>query len=196
MDNKIEHLSFYLSEHRLLDVFRIKTIYDFFNFSWEKLKNFKSHKVINAKSNHRIIESSIVLGDSYFGDFSLIRNSIIFGNVHIGFCCEINQSILFPGCHVPHHNFIGTSILGSNVTFGGNVRIANTRLDKKKVYTKCSEDRILYLNNWKAGSIIGDNTAIGTTVVICPGTLIGKNVRIEPMQVVKNFVPEGSYIKK
>jgi len=50
-------------------------------------------------------------------------------------------------------------------------------------------------NKIKFESIIGDHTRIGSTVVLNPGTVIGKNCQIEPMTLVKGFVPAGSIVK-
>ena len=47
----------------------------------------------------------------------------------------------------------------------------------------------------KLGAVIGDNVELGCNAIVCPGTLIGKDVWIYPgMTVPKGYYPAGTLL--
>ncbi|GIR27248.1 MAG: hypothetical protein CM15mP42_01980 [Methanobacteriota archaeon] len=51
----------------------------------------------------------------------------------MGAASEIKNSILFKGAKAPHHNYVGDSIIGKECNLGSGTKIANLRLDKKRL---------------------------------------------------------------
>ena len=48
----------------------------------------------------------------------------------------------------------------------------------------------------KIGAIVGDNVQVGCNSVLNPGTIIGRNTRIYPLNSVRGWVDENSIYKK
>jgi NDP-sugar pyrophosphorylase family protein len=141
-----------------------------------------------------IIKNSYVDPSAYIGDFTLIRNSYISGAARIGAHVEINNSIVLGEVVIPHHNYIGYSIIGNKVILGGNTRTTVRRLDDKK--PRIIIDGIKYCAECtKFGSIIGDNSKIGSSVIFSPLTILSKGVIIEPNITVSGFFSEATYVK-
>ena len=79
-----------------------------------------------------IMGPAIIGKNCHIGHASLLRGGCILGdNVHIGHAVEIKHSILLNRAVAAHFNYIGDSILGSDVNMSAGAKIANFRLDKK-----------------------------------------------------------------
>ncbi|MBA7483310.1 Bifunctional protein GlmU [subsurface metagenome] len=141
-----------------------------------------------------LIKNSYIERGVTIGDYSLIRDSYIAKGSTIGFSCEIARSLIMENCMVSHHDFVGDSVLGKDVRIGGAVRFTNRRLDQKQIFIMF-KDFQRNTRKYKLGSIIGDNTQIGSGVVINPGTLVGKNCVIYPNLSIWGFVPFRTEVK-
>lgn len=97
---------------------------------------------------------ALVVGPAVFGD-----------NCVIGHCSEVARSIFGNGSRAAHFNYVGDSVLGSDVNLGAGAKLANLRFDKKSV-------RGLE----KLGAIIGDKSLIGCNAVVDPGVQIASGV--------------------
>lgn len=97
---------------------------------------------------------ALVVGPAVFGD-----------NCVIGHCSEVARSIFGNGSRAAHFNYVGDSVLGSDVNLGAGAKLANLRFDKKSV-------RGLE----KMGAVIGDKSSVGCNAVIDPGVEIGPGV--------------------
>lgn len=177
--------------------FEFKSVSEFFNKKVSALKLNKYDNYIEYKklNNGSVIKNSVLGENTEVGEGSLIRNSIIFSDVKIGFSCENTRSLLLPSSYITHHNFIGDSLICRNVTISGNTRTTNKRLDQNKVKILVG-NTYQVLETSKAGIIIGDYSIIGSSVVTMPGTLIGRNVKIEPLQVINGFIENNTYVNK
>lgn len=142
------------------------------------------------------IEGKAVIGKNcIIGHGVLLRAGVIIGdNVSIGHGGEIKHSIILDDSSVAHLNYVGDSIIGSDVNISGGAILANWRFDKKKIRISTSEGHV-ETGLEKFGAIVGDGTTIGVNAVLNPGTIIGKKSLLFPLTSVAGCHPEKSVIK-
>ena len=131
------------------------------------------------------IEGPVWIGkDCTIGPNSYLREgTVLCGGNKVGASTEIKNSILMKDAKAPHHNYVGDSIIGENSNLGSGTKIANLRLDKKKIevvhkgVTHNTERK-------KLGAIIGSNVNTGINASINAGTILGNNVKVGPNSLV------------
>ena len=140
-----------------------------------------------------IIEKGVVLKGPlvicegcFIGANAYFRGGVFLGrNSKIGTGCEIKSSIIFSNSNIAHFNFIGDSVIGSNVNFEAGSITANhynERADKEisAVYNSA----IIATNVVKFGALVGDNSRIGANAVLSPGTLLNKNSVVKRLELI------------
>lgn len=143
-----------------------------------------------------IVGPAIIGSNCLIGHASLLRNGCIIGdNVHIGHAVEIKHSVLLNGSAAAHLNYIGDSVIGNNVNLSGGSILANFRLDKQPVMIKTGDERI-ETGLQKCGAMIGDGANIGVNAVLNPGTVLGKDCIVYPLQLVTGVYEKTTIIKK
>src|SRR5690349_7058325 len=85
----------------------------------------KDYHISNGVAVHNtaVIEQHVVLKPPVLisenvtvGANAYIRGAVMLDkNVHIGAGCEIKQSVIFSGTAVAHFNYIGNSVIGSDI---------------------------------------------------------------------------------
>jgi len=137
--------------------------------------------------NNVILKGPIIIGPSCFiAANSYLRGGVfLMGHNSIGPCCEIKSSFIFPNSNLAHFNFVGDSVIGSNVNFEAGSIIANhfnERTDMEisviingtRVETKCE----------KFGALVGDGSKIGANAVLSPGTILGLNSIVKRLELI------------
>jgi len=116
-----------------------------------------------------ILKAPIYIGPNCFvGAHAYLRGGVyLMGNNSVGPGCELKSVILFPKTNLAHFNFIGDSIVGSNVNFEAGSIVANHFNERT--------DKEIFPGVTKFGAIIGDNSKIGANAVLSPGTILEKN---------------------
>jgi len=129
-------------------------------------------------------------GPAIIGEGNEIRFGAYFrGNVIVGkggdgcaFRGELKNTVMMEGANFPHPSYLGDSICGYNTHFGNQVTAANLgifqglRERSKRTNVLVTIDGKYYdLGIIKMGVILGDNSQIGCSSVLAPGTLIGPN---------------------
>lgn len=142
---------------------------------------------------HVVIKGPAIVGArSFIGANAYIRGPVLFDEeVHIGAGCEIKQTILFKGTAIAHFNYIGNSIIGSNVNFEAGSVAANhynERTDKR--ISVLYDNKIINTNVTKFGSLVGDGCRIGANAVLSPGTLLKAGATVRRLELVEQ-VPAG-----
>jgi len=122
-------------------------------------------------------------------------NAIIGKGAVVGNSCEIKNSLLFDEVEVPHYNYVGDSVLGYKAHLGAGAITSNIKNDKKNVVIKFPLGEI-ETGLRKLGAVVGDGVQIGCNTVLNPGTVIGKNTRIYPLNSVRGWINENSIYKK
>ncbi len=120
-------------------------------------------------------------------------NVIICDNCVIGNSTEIKNSVIMNNVQLPHYNYVGDSVIGNNSHLGAGVICSNLKSDKTPVIIKL--DPPYETNMRKLGAIIGDSAEIGCNCVLNPGTIIGKNSRVYPLNSVRGVIAEKSIVK-
>ncbi len=127
---------------------------------------------------------AFIRGSALVGDHAVVGNST-----------ELKNVILFDRVQVPHYNYVGDSILGYCSHMGAGSITSNVKSDKKPVVIKAGDVRI-ETGRKKVGGMLGDHVEVGCGTVINPGSVIGRNVNIYPLSMIRGYVPAGSVYKR
>ncbi|MGB5371295.1 MAG: DapH/DapD/GlmU-related protein [Flavobacteriaceae bacterium] len=106
-----------------------------------------------------------------------LRNGVYLShNVSIGANCEIKQSIIFSESRAAHLNYVGNSIIGSDVNLEAGAVAANHFNEYHDRTIKLNyQGMIIDTHCLKFGAIIGDRSRIGANSVLNPGTVLAQN---------------------
>ncbi len=138
-------------------------------------------------------KSAIVKGPAYIGpqcyigSNTCLRGGVFFTNeVKIGNGCEVKSSIIFDGSALAHFNFVGDSIIGSNVNFEAGSIVCNHYNERvEKSIIAMWEGTVINTNVTKFGALVGDNTKVGANAVLSPGTILHKDSIIKRLQLIE-----------
>lgn len=194
-----------------------KDIFDNVKYIWEVLPKIKDYILelgeqldnehytkiednIWIGKNVSISELSTIKGPCIIDDDveirpgAYIRGNVIIGKkAVIGNSTEVKNSIIFDGVQIPHFNYVGDSVLGYKAHLGAGVIISNLKNDNSNVVVKGEEKIDTGLR--KFGAIVGDYVQVGCNSVICPGTIIYRNVNIYPLTRVRGVIGENMIVK-
>jgi UDP-N-acetylglucosamine diphosphorylase / glucose-1-phosphate thymidylyltransferase / UDP-N-acetylgalactosamine diphosphorylase / glucosamine-1-phosphate N-acetyltransferase / galactosamine-1-phosphate N-acetyltransferase len=123
----------------------------------------------------------IISANCFVAAHAYLRGGVYIGdNTIIGPGCEIKSSAIFNYTSVAHFNFIGDSLIGSNVNFEAGSIIANhfNEREDKSIKADGISQRISTL---KFGALVGDHSKIGANAVLSPGTIL------KPRSIVKRL---------
>lgn len=187
----------------------LKTYFDQCTYPWEifngLFKKFfdgmpKENKILGKVSPQAILEgehifidegavvepTAFIKGPCYIGKGTEVRHgAYLRGYVYAGQNCvlghttEVKHSILMNEAKAGHFNYIGDSILGSNVNLGAGTKLANLKVIPGNIQVKI-DGKTLDTNLRKLGGILGDKTETGCNSVINPGTILGKRSIVFP----------------
>lgn len=125
---------------------------------------------------------------------AFIRGSVITGeNCVIGNSSELKNCVLLNKVQVPHYNYVGDSVLGNFAHMGAGSICSNLKSDGKAVVIHGEEDYETGLR--KIGAILGDRADIGCGCVLNPGTVVGKETSVYPLNALRGVFPEGCIVK-
>ena len=124
-----------------------------------------------------------------------IRGSVITGEkCVIGNSSELKNCVLLNTVQVPHYNYVGDSVLGNYAHMGAGSICSNLKSDGKNIVIHGDVEYETGLR--KIGGILGDHADIGCGCVLNPGTVIGKNTSVYPLNSLRGVFPEGCIVKK
>lgn len=142
-------------------------------------------KNVTIDDTARISGSAIIGHNTIIGHAAFVRGGVLIGDdVNVGHATEVKHSIVLNGAKLAHLNYIGDSIIGSNTNISGGATLANWRFDKKEVVIRDDGEGIP-THMEKMGSVIGDDSFIGVSAVINPGTVLAKKTLVFPLVSVK-----------
>lgn len=164
-----------------------------------KYREIDSHVWIGEGTT--VSKSATLVGPVLIGADCEIRpnayvrgNAIVGDRVVLGNATEVKQAILFSGVQLPHYNYVGDSILGSNVHLGAGAIISNLKSVQGSVSIKHDEE-VLDTGMRKLGAILADGVEVGCNAVLNPGTVIGPGTIIYPLTSTRGFLPGGMIFK-
>jgi len=163
-------------------------------------KNVTINGVVSVGKNTTIMDGAYIQGpvvigkNCKIGPNCYIRPYTSIGNYcHIGNACEIKNSIIMDNSNVPHQNYVGDSIIGENCNLGAGSKVANLRLDKKKIKLVLNGNKT-DTNRRKLGVIMGDNVQTGINSMLNIGTIIGNNCFIGPGAIASGEIISDSKV--
>jgi len=141
------------------------------------------------------IEAPAIIGDNTeIRPGAFIRGSVITGeNCVIGNSTELKNCVLLNKVQVPHYNYVGDSVLGNFAHMGAGSICSNLKTDKRPVVIHGDKDYETGIK--KIGGILADGADVGCGCVLNPGTVIGKNTSVYPLNALRGVFPEDSIIK-
>jgi bifunctional UDP-N-acetylglucosamine pyrophosphorylase / glucosamine-1-phosphate N-acetyltransferase len=150
----------------------------------------------------RIAPGVVLEGPLWLGEDVEIRTgAYVRGGCWIGDGCrigantEVKRSILLPEAKAPHLNYVGDSILGSDVNLGAGTVLSNFRHDGKEIVVLDGATRIP-TGRRKLGALLGDGVKTGCNSVLHPGVIVGRETEIYPLvQLRAGIYPPRSIIK-
>lgn len=149
-----------------------------------------------------VAPSASIHGPAIIGKGAEIRhcafirgNAIVGEGAVVGNSTELKNVILFNKVQVPHYNYVGDSILGYCSHMGAGSITSNVKSDKKLVVLHTPEGD-LETGMKKFGAMLGDYVEVGCGTVLNPGTVVGRNVNIYPLSMVRGVIAENSIYKK
>jgi UDP-N-acetylglucosamine diphosphorylase/glucosamine-1-phosphate N-acetyltransferase len=170
----------------------------------EKSAKISKNVIIQGKvyigKKTKIFEGAVIKGPCYIGENCIIGNNSLIreytdleNNVLIGAFCEVARSIFQEGS-TTHSGYFGDSIIGKNTKIGAGTITSNVRLDRGEIFSEVKGEKInTGLKSF--GTVIGENTFIGTKVNIMPGKFIGSNCFIYPSLLIKENIKDNTILK-
>jgi UDP-N-acetylglucosamine diphosphorylase/glucosamine-1-phosphate N-acetyltransferase len=170
----------------------------------EKSAKISKNVIIQGKvyigKKTKIFEGAVIKGPCYIGENCIIGNNSLIreytdleNSVMIGAFCEVARSIFQEGS-TTHSGYFGDSIIGKNTKIGAGTITSNVRLDRGEIFSEVKGEKIKTgLKSF--GTVIGENTFIGTKVNIMPGKFIGSNCFIYPSLLIKENIKDNTILK-
>jgi UDP-N-acetylglucosamine diphosphorylase / glucose-1-phosphate thymidylyltransferase / UDP-N-acetylgalactosamine diphosphorylase / glucosamine-1-phosphate N-acetyltransferase / galactosamine-1-phosphate N-acetyltransferase len=145
------------------------------------------HKTAVIEQNVITKDLVIVGPGSFIGANCYLRGPVFIDeNVKVGAGCEIKQSIIFSNSAVAHFNYIGNSIIGSNVNFEAGSVAANHYNERAVKEISVLLDGVKVATGvTKFGSLVGDDCKIGANAVLSPGTILPKGTVVKRLELVE-----------
>lgn len=210
-----------MKEIKTCDLFDCKTeylieLFEVSEYPWEILplikqyaekiieKGLIGYKLISGNvlvgENVKIYPTAVIEGPAVIGSGTeirsgaFIRGSVITGeNCVIGNSTELKNCVMLDKVQVPHYNYVGDSVLGNHAHMGAGSICSNLKSDGKPVVIHGDSDFETGLR--KIGGILADGADIGCGCVLNPGTVIGKNTSVYPLNMLRGVYPENSIVK-
>jgi NDP-sugar pyrophosphorylase family protein len=157
-----------------------------FDSSYNIKNDIAIHKTANIEQ-HVILKGPIVIGPGCFiGAHAYLRGGVFMDeNVSIGPGCEVKSSFLFANTSLAHFNFVGDSLVGSNVNMEAGSIVANHYNEREnKTIRVLVDGKYQTINATKFGALIGDGTKIGANAVLSPGTILLKQSIVKRLELI------------
>lgn len=147
------------------------------------------HKSVVVEKGVTFKHPTIIMENCHIGAHAYFREGVFLNrSVKIGPSTEVKSSLIFSNTAIAHLNYVGNSIIGSNVNFEAGSIAANhynERADKEIVLN--FEGEIIPTGVNKFGALVGDNSRIGANAVLSPGTLLKKNTIVKRLELVEQY---------
>lgn len=146
----------------------------------------------------KVMPHATIRGPAYIGknviiaNNALVRGSSIGDNCVVGYNTEVKGSVLHSDVWT-HMTYLGDSIVGRNVSFGGGCVTGNLRLDEGTIQSTVKGE-VVDSGLTKFGNVIGNDVRLGIQVGLNPGVKIGGNTFISGGTFVKEDVPDTSFV--
>ncbi len=146
----------------------------------------------------RIFDHAVINGPAYIGkngivgNFALVRQSSLGDRCVAGSYTEIARSLLQDDVWT-HKNYIGDSVIGSNVSFGSGTVTGNLRLDEGDISSVIKDERVS-AGRTKLGVVTGDHIRVGVNTSFMPGIKVGSQTMIGSELNVNENIDGGMFV--
>lgn len=194
----------------------LSKLFESYEYPWDMLPHIKNHILdlivtgiegyikysdnVLVGENVKIYPNVTIEGPAIIGSGTeirpgaFIRGSVITGeNCVIGNSSELKNCILLNNVQVPHYNYVGDSVLGNRAHMGAGSICSNLKSDGKPVVIKGDTNYETGIR--KIGAILADGADIGCGCVLNPGTVIGKNTSVYPLNALRGVFPADCIVK-
>jgi len=141
-----------------------------------------------------VLKSPAIIGPGCFiGAHAYLRGGVFLGEgTTIGPGGEIKSSVILNRSATAHFNFVGDSVIGSDVNLEAGAVIANhyNERDDKRIAVRY-DNRLLPTGTEKFGALIGDGSRIGANAVLSPGTILGRNSVVKRLELIEQNPQQG-----
>jgi bifunctional N-acetylglucosamine-1-phosphate-uridyltransferase/glucosamine-1-phosphate-acetyltransferase GlmU-like protein len=144
------------------------------------------HLSANIESGVVIKAPAIICANCFIGANAYLRGGVYLSHkVSIGPGCEIKSCYIGNDTAAAHFNFLGDSLIGSNVNFEAGSVIANHFNERKMKEIIVVEDgRKINTGVIKFGALVGDSCKIGANAVLSPGTILLPDAVVKRLELV------------
>lgn len=136
-----------------------------------------------------LIRGRAIIGPGcYIASSALLRSGVLLGKgVTIGPGSEIKSSVIADNSSLAHFNYIGNSLVGSDVNFEAGSVIANHHNDRidKRIFVRIPDNGIFDTGETKFGALVGDRCKIGANAVLSPGTLLLPDTIVKRLTLIE-----------
>jgi NDP-sugar pyrophosphorylase family protein len=109
-------------------------------------------------------------------------------SVKVGPSTEIKSSVIGRESAIAHMNYVGNSLIGSQVNFEAGSIVANHYNERKEKGVKVIFDGIIHDTGLrKFGAIVGDDSKIGANAVLSPGTILKRNSIVKRLELIEQL---------
>lgn len=149
---------------------------------------------VSIGDNTTIRSGCYIVGPAIIGDNCdigpntvILPSTSIGNNVSIASFTNIQNSIIMNDVRISTHSSISNSIIGSNTSVGSHF------ITEEKEKLMIEVEGGLYSTD-KLGTIIGDDTEIGSNVLVKAGMMIAPNCRVNSGKVISEALPINSIV--
>ena len=142
----------------------------------------------------KVLENAVIQGPAYLEEGCIVGNNALFRQSFAGQRCVIGFSTEVARSHMgddvwTHSNYIGDSIIGSNVSFGAGAITANLRLDEGEI--KWQDEPT---GQTKLGLVPGNHIRVGVNTCLMPGISVGSNSMIGGGLTISENIEANEFI--
>lgn len=149
------------------------------------------HKSAKIDPTATILPPALIGPNCFVGPHALLRGGVCVGvGSSIGPGCEIKHSLIGEGTALAHFNFVGDSLIGSEVNLEAGAITANhyNERDDKTIFVLWG-DKAIETNVTKFGACIGDGSKIGANAVTSPGTILQQRSVVRRLELIEQVQP-------
>jgi NDP-sugar pyrophosphorylase family protein len=153
---------------------------------YETSGNVAVHRSATVENGAVLKGPAIIGAHCFLAAGSLVRGGCwLDSNCIIGPGSELKSSFLFAGSRLAHFNFVGDSILGSDVNLEAGSIIANRRNElPASTIAIVFEGTVIETGVAKFGAIVGDGCRIGANAVLAPGTILPAGTVVQRLSLI------------
>ena len=166
----------------------------------EKFRSLSPDYLIgNGIAIHKsaVVEASVILKPPviidegcFVGANAYLRGGVYLGKrTVVGTSCEVKTTVIMNDSAVAHFNFIGDSLIGSNVNFEAGSIVANhynERTDKQ--IRVLANNEVMFTGTEKFGALVGDHAKIGANAVLSPGTILPPHAVVKRLELIQQVL--------